>query len=218
MTVSIIRSGDPASLPYDITRTEEIDHDCYRGPLKSMLASGVIRADQLPQLGKASIAYFQGEVVFRKCKRDETYLRIMVYADSTTAVLVGVSHKVAGPRRIAAAQAHAKEMAEHRDEAKKREQMKDPGWDAFVKALPPSPARFNVGDLCMHISGHHMEISGDYALHKVMRKEGRYMDDAGETFDYAYGYTARELGCREFFFEAGELLGAEGYVKHLQLV
>lgn len=221
MAPSIIRAvARPARIPDDIKRTENFDHDEYRGPIDSLLAAGIVRTDQLPSPGHHAISYFQGQVIKRpgRPKRDETYLRVAVYDDGSAHVLVGVPPDVAAARRTVFNKAEAKRLVERIEMMARREEMKDPGWDAIRGALPSSPARFNVGDLCMHVDGYHLEISGEYRLHKVMHDDGRYMDEAGRTFNYKYGYSARQLGGSAYFYEAGELLDAEGCVKHLQLV
>ncbi|MGR4870091.1 hypothetical protein ACIPRI_14655 [Variovorax sp. LARHSF232] len=220
MALSIIRSGARASLPDDIQLTEEVDHDEYRGPLKSLLDAGIVRVDQLPPPGKVSIGYFQGQVISRKCKRDETYLRVSVYdPENNTVVLVGVSHEVAAARRIAATEARAKAQAERQELARKLETMRDPGIEAARKELQDSPARFKVGDLCMHVDGRYMEIVKGYELRHVWCEDGRYLhEESGQAFSYIYGYTARELGESPFFYPAHHLLDADGRVKHLQLV
>ncbi|MDM0118901.1 hypothetical protein [Variovorax arabinosiphilus] len=218
MALSII-SPHPASLPDDIHLTEQIDHDEYRGPLVSLTAAGIIRSDQLPPEGKCSIAYSQGQIILRKCRRDETYLRIEQYEDGTARVLVGVQRAVAEVRRDAAIRQQVKARQEAMAMAKKRESMRDPGIDAVRVALHDSPAAFKVGDLCMHVDGHYLEIVEGYGLYGVWMENGRYLDEeTNKAFDYKFGYTARELGKGKVFYPAHVLLDAEGETKHLTLV
>lgn len=218
MALSII-TPRPASLPDDIHLIEQIDHDEYRGPLVSLTAAGIIRADQLPPEGKRSIAYLQGQIVLRKCRRDETYLRIEQYDDGTARVLVGVHHAVAEVRRVAAVKKQAQARQEAAAMAKKRESMRDPGIDAARAALQDSPAAFKVGDLCMHVNGRYLEIVEGYGLYGVWMENGRYLDEeTNKAFDYKFGYTARELGKGKVFYPAHDLLDAEGETKHLTLV
>lgn len=218
MALSII-SPRPASLPDDIHLTEQIDHDEYRGPLVSLTAAGIIRSDQLPPEGKRSIAYSQGQIIIRKCRRDETYLRIERYDDGTARVLVGVQRAVAEVRRDAAIKQQVKARQEAVAMAKKRESMRDPGIAAVRAALHDSPSAFKVGALCMHVDGRYLEIVEGYGLHRVWMENGRYLDEAAnKAFDYMFGYTARELGMGKFFYPPHVLLNSEGETKHLTLV
>jgi hypothetical protein len=78
-----------------ITKTEEINCDCYTGPLVELLAVGIVREDQLPPVGSCSISWLRGERVTRGMARklDETYRRVMV-RPTFAAVGVGVSVEI----------------------------------------------------------------------------------------------------------------------------
>ena len=49
------------------------------------------------------MSYSQGRVVTRKCRKDETYLRVRQWVDGTACVFIGVTRELAQARRAAEA-------------------------------------------------------------------------------------------------------------------
>ena len=223
LTIISTQAARPVVLPENIKRTEEIDCDVYRGSVRSLIDFGLIRRDQLPSPGKASIAYFQGEIIKRKCKRDETYLRVEVHDDGGARVLIGVSHEVSALRRAAQyearieANAEAEKLAAIKKE-KTRGTVPDPGMAVALKAMLASPAQFTVGDTCMDDDGALWEIVSGYDIYCVKDDEGPYLHESGVRMYYAYGYRAKTPGRDVAFFKPHDLWDADGEIKHLQLV
>lgn len=203
-----------AQLPSDITVSEQVDCNAYRGPVASLVAAGIVRADQLPPAGALKIAYFQGQVIKRKCKRDETYLRVDLRDDGSALVLVGVPHDVQADRRAARQEA---DLAARR-EAEMRAAMKDPGIEAAKAAMLESPARFNVGEACVTSGGDLAEIVGEYGVYRVRDENGSFFCDDGVRCSYLPGYLLKRPGQQRFFCRAGRLSNEDQSIRHLQLV
>jgi hypothetical protein len=99
-----------------ITKTEEVNCDCYTGPLAELLAVGIVREDQLPPLGSCSISWLRGVRLTRGTARrlDETYRRVMV-RPSVAVVGVGLPAAIQQARRKELA---ARRKAEDEEAAK----------------------------------------------------------------------------------------------------
>lgn len=59
-----------------IIKTEAKDFDEYIGTADDLIASGLVKLDQFPPEGKGGASYLNGEVVFGRCRIDETFLRV----------------------------------------------------------------------------------------------------------------------------------------------
>ena len=62
--------------PSSIQKTEEKDFDVYIGKAEDLMAAGLVRPEQFPPEGKPSVSYLGGVVMPRRCRMDETYLRV----------------------------------------------------------------------------------------------------------------------------------------------
>lgn len=186
----------------------------YRGSAADLIKAGIVRADQFPSEGKSAITYSQGQVTTRRCKRDETYLRVMWERDGTVTAWVGLPAAVAAARKQAGNERRAAKVLER----EMLEAMKDPGIVVMAKTLEESPARFKVGEACMLPGGSIAEITGEYQLRRVKCDDGAFLDSKGERISYLYGYRAKEPGGQEFFWPAHDLSNRDGSVRHLMLV
>jgi hypothetical protein len=219
MALSIIQApravqSQFASLPITIDRSEEYEYDVYRGSVEEIIKAGIVRADQLPREGKNAVVYSRGQIITRKCKRDETYLRVQRWGDGTVMVWIGVPPAVALARKRAAKE----RRATHAAEAQLRALMHDPGPEVAAERLGESPARFQVGEACVLRDGSIAEITGDYRLRGVLCDDGHYLGDDGARFLYAFGYLVRRPGEMEYFARAGVLESLDGTLRHLKLV
>lgn len=100
----------------------------------------------------------------------------------------------------------------------------DPGIEAAMKCSLASPARFNVGDICMYWNpgheghGEKLEITSAFEFSRVRDPAGRFIDKDGDRIDYRWGYRAREIGGRPYFYAAYELLDIDHSIRHIRLV
>ncbi|KQP20566.1 hypothetical protein [Pseudorhodoferax sp. Leaf267] len=104
-----------------ITKTERPLYDEYTGKLDDLIAAGLVRTDQLPPLGKASVSYSHGSVQRRRCPMDEHYLRVVRNLDGTWSVQVGITAQIAAPRKAAQRAASAARERERQARWNKQE-------------------------------------------------------------------------------------------------
>ena len=102
--------------------------------------------------------------------------------------------------------------------------IEDPGYESALKASLASPARFNVGDVCIYwapghdFHGEKLEITKAYQFMRANTPTGRFIDTDGKRFDYVWGYVAREIGGEPCFFSAHELRDIDHNIRHIRLV
>lgn len=65
-----------SQLPSSILKIEEKDFDGYIGKAEDLMAAGLVRPEQFPPEGKRSVSYLGGVVMPRRCRMDETFLRV----------------------------------------------------------------------------------------------------------------------------------------------
>lgn len=101
----------------------------------------------------------------------------------------------------------------------------DPGIDAARAAAHASPARFKVGDACVWWNpgfknhGEKLEITGGFQFCRINSPTtGRFIDKDGYRFDYRWGYWARAIADRPYFYAAYELRDINYGIRHIRLV
>lgn len=102
--------------------------------------------------------------------------------------------------------------------------IKDPGYEAALEASLASPARFNIGDVCIfwrpgdedHLEK--MEITSPFEFIRVNDSDGHFIGKGGERFDYQWGYMARAIGGKSYFYAAHELRDLNHRISHIRLV
>ena len=96
----------------------------------------------------------------------------------------------------------------------------DPGYDTAITAAPlVSPARFNVGDLCVYREfDETLEITSGFGFYRVNHPAGGFITKEGRRLDYKWGYAARRLGGQPLFYAAHQLAELNGGVRHIRLV
>lgn len=100
-----------SQLPSSVQKIEEKDFDAYIGKAEDLIAAGLVRPEQFPPAGKRSVSYLGGVVMPRRCRMDETYLRVCRRndADMPWLVCVGLPRGELLERR---AKAHEKRRRE----------------------------------------------------------------------------------------------------------
>ena len=102
--------------------------------------------------------------------------------------------------------------------------IEDPGIEAAMKTSLDSPAKFNVGDVCVYwnpgyeFHSEKLEITEAYSFMRVYNPTGRFIDTDGERFDYRWGYAARAIGGKPSFYAAHDLLEPDHSIRHIRLV
>lgn len=102
--------------------------------------------------------------------------------------------------------------------------VKDPGYEAAKEASLASPARFNVGDVCVCWQPGHgdhlekMEITSPFGFRRVNHSDGHFIDKDGDRFSYQWGYLARAIGDESYFYAAHELRNLNHRISHIRLV
>lgn len=124
----------------NIKRSESPDTDDYTGPAEDLLASGLLRKDQLPPVGKFSRSWHKGIYQRYRCPRDEHFLRVMRHDDGTVTVQIGVPAQIAAPRRAAAREARRRE----RDESRARWNAQQMAKEAQERTKQAASARQNL--------------------------------------------------------------------------
>ncbi len=100
----------------------------------------------------------------------------------------------------------------------------DPGYEAAKEASLASPARFNVGDVCVCWQPGHgdhlekMEITSPFGFRRVNDSDGHFIDKDGDRFSYQWGYLARAIGDESYFYAAHELRDLNYCISHIRLV
>lgn len=102
--------------------------------------------------------------------------------------------------------------------------MEDPGIDAAWLAARDSPAKFKVGDVCLYCNprdrnhGEKMEITQGFHYTHVNDVAGRFINKNGKRFDYRWGYMARAIGEKPYFYAAHELMDTDYRTRHIRLI
>lgn len=99
-----------------IVKSEEKDYDEYVGTAEDLIAAGLVKAEQFPPEGKQGISYLNGEAVPRRCRVDETFMRVgrRNDVDAPWSVRIGLAHGELAKRR---AEANEKKRAERAERA-----------------------------------------------------------------------------------------------------
>jgi hypothetical protein len=97
-----------------ITKTEEKDYDEYIGTAEDLIAAGLVKSEQFPPEGKWAVSYLDGVVMPRRCRMDETYLRVgqRIDVDSPWSVRIGLPRGELAKRRAEANEKNRIERAE----------------------------------------------------------------------------------------------------------
>lgn len=100
-------------LPSSIQKIEETDFDGYIGKAEDLIAAGLVKPEQFPPEGKRSVSYLGGVVMPRRCRVDETYLRVCRRndADRPWLVCVGLPRGELLQRRAKASEKRRRERA-----------------------------------------------------------------------------------------------------------
>lgn len=100
-------------LPSSIQKIEEKDFDVYIGKAEDLMAAGLVKPEQFPPEGKRSVSYLGGVVMSRRCRMDETYLRVCRRndADMPWLVCVGLPRGELLQRRAEAREKRRREQA-----------------------------------------------------------------------------------------------------------
>lgn len=102
--------------------------------------------------------------------------------------------------------------------------IEDPGIDAAMTAAHASPARFKVGDACVwwcpgsDNHGEKLEITKGFQFCRHNSLTGRFIDKDGYRFDYQWGYWARAIADKPYFYPAYELRDIDHGIRHIRLV
>ncbi|MBU7574928.1 MAG: hypothetical protein KAF64_16340 [Hydrogenophaga sp.] len=101
-------------LPSSIQKIEEKEFDGYIGKAEDLMAAGLVRPEQFPPEGKRSVSYLGGVVMPRRCRMDETYLRVCRRddADMPWLVCVGLPRGELLQRRAKAREKRRRERAQ----------------------------------------------------------------------------------------------------------
>lgn len=219
-------SGNDVPNPADeVEKRSQICSDTYIGTAAALIAAGIVEEHVLPgQPGRNKMSVtFQGEERGR-CRPG--WLQIKRVRSKKFEVIVGVSLEERERRKAAE---DARRKTEQQQLAAKTRQLRTPLGNSQMKkakeAACASEARFKVGDVCIYwrpnyeSHGVRLEIVGRYDFYQIADDDdGPYLDDQGNRVRYAWGYLARELGVKEFFYAAHRLRDLDCSIRHLRLV
>lgn len=129
-----------------IVRTEDLDTEVFEGTREALISAGLVRDDQFPPPGKFGISYLGVKVFRGRCRKDETYLRVEVHAE-TCVVRRGLPYEIGLARRRAAnaqrrAEDHARSEEYRRQRNEKETEKEAASARAELGAIPISDIAF----------------------------------------------------------------------------